>query len=306
MQPLSLLKGKERGRGEITINASASDGRQNNAHYYKHTDASKQFQQARHLTRSQSTLLCLLEPRRAPCQRRSCIHLYSTLLFVAPVAPRFLPLRTTHSNLASCQNPTYRRLWVLIPEECCQEWEEAKARQDKALDNIEKGLGVLKGLGQAMGENLSQQDILLTEIDTKASAYLPSPFLLPKQPWTQIWQSPDLCKPYILASSTLSSHSCLSCADACIIAWAFLKSARNVQMDLANRTLKTNNMKLKGLVTQVSPLSSLSGRAWWLVPFSRPCMSWRHCCALMTIFLQMRSSKNFCIDVALICGQAAR
>ena len=43
----------------------------------------------------------------------------------------------------------------------------AKARQDKALDNIEKGLGVLKGLGEAMGENLSQQDVLLNEIDSK-------------------------------------------------------------------------------------------------------------------------------------------
>lgn len=57
----------------------------------------------------------------------------------------------------------------------------AKARQDKALDNIEKGLGVLKGLGEAMGENLSQQDVLLTEIDSKvgrcrAPGWQPSAF----------------------------------------------------------------------------------------------------------------------------------
>lgn len=65
----------------------------------------------------------------------------------------------------------------------------AKLRQDKALDNIEKGLVVLKGLGEAMGENLNQQDVLLTEIDSK--------------------------------------------------------------MDIAHKGLKTNNMKLKGLVTQV-------------------------------------------------------
>jgi len=51
---------------------------------------------------------------------------------------------------------------------CLQEWEVAKIRQDKALDNIEKGLGVLKGLGEAMGENLGQQDVLLSEIDSKA------------------------------------------------------------------------------------------------------------------------------------------
>ena len=50
-----------------------------------------------------------------------------------------------------------------------QDWEAAKVRQDKALDNIEKGLGVLKGLGQAMGDNLNQQDVLLTEIDSKVN-----------------------------------------------------------------------------------------------------------------------------------------
>lgn len=50
-----------------------------------------------------------------------------------------------------------------------QDWEAAQVRQDKALDNIEKGLGVLKGLGQAMGDNLNQQDVLLTEIDSKVN-----------------------------------------------------------------------------------------------------------------------------------------
>lgn len=55
--------------------------------------------------------------------------------------------------------------------EWVQEWESAKVRQDKALDNIEKGLGVLKGLGEAMGETLNQQDVLLQEIDTKVVSY---------------------------------------------------------------------------------------------------------------------------------------
>lgn len=55
--------------------------------------------------------------------------------------------------------------WLL--KDFFKEWEVAKVRQDKALDNIEKGLGVLKGIGQAMGENLSQQDILLDEIGSK-------------------------------------------------------------------------------------------------------------------------------------------
>lgn len=57
-------------------------------------------------------------------------------------------------------------LWH-VKEKHLQDWEAAKLRQDKALDNIEKGLGVLSGLGEAMGENLNQQDVLLTEIDSK-------------------------------------------------------------------------------------------------------------------------------------------
>ena len=49
-------------------------------------------------------------------------------------------------------------------------------RQDKALDNIEKGLVQLKGIGEAMGENLSQQDVLLAEIDQKVIARCRLPY----------------------------------------------------------------------------------------------------------------------------------
>lgn len=48
-----------------------------------------------------------------------------------------------------------------------QEWEDAKRKQDKALDNIEKGISTLKGVGEAMGETLNQQDIVLDTIDEK-------------------------------------------------------------------------------------------------------------------------------------------
>lgn len=48
-----------------------------------------------------------------------------------------------------------------------QDWEVAKAKQDKALDNIEKGIGTLKGIGEAMGESLKQQDVVLDTIDDK-------------------------------------------------------------------------------------------------------------------------------------------
>ncbi len=50
-----------------------------------------------------------------------------------------------------------------------QEWEDAKRKQDKALDNIEKGIGTLKGIGEAMGESLNQQDVVLDTIDEKVT-----------------------------------------------------------------------------------------------------------------------------------------
>ena len=43
----------------------------------------------------------------------------------------------------------------------------AKVKQDKALDNIERGLNTLKDIGEAMNETIGQQDIVLDEIDTK-------------------------------------------------------------------------------------------------------------------------------------------
>lgn len=60
-----------------------------------------------------------------------------------------------------------------------QEWDTAKAKQDKALDNIEKGLGVLKGIGEAMGENLDQQDVLLREVDSKVACRHPARKFMP-------------------------------------------------------------------------------------------------------------------------------
>ncbi|CAK0785050.1 hypothetical protein CVIRNUC_008255 [Coccomyxa viridis] len=84
-----------------------------------------------------------------------------------------------------------------------QDWEVAKAKQDKALDSIERGIGTLKGIGEAMGETLKEQDMVLDAVDDKVNQ--------------------------------------------------------------ATEQLKTNNMKLKGLLNQ------------------------------------MRSSRNFCLDVVLIC-----
>ncbi|BDA47942.1 Syntaxin-71 [Coccomyxa sp. Obi] len=128
--------GKGKGKQEIIIDATQRDMRMDNdANYYTHTDATKQFRQARKLGTA--------------------------------------------------------------------EWEDAKRKQDKALDSIEKGIGTLKGIGEAMGESLNQQDIVLDTIDEK--------------------------------------------------------------MNKVTEQLKTNNMKLKGVLTQ------------------------------------MRSSRNFCLDVVLIC-----
>ena len=48
----------------------------------------------------------------------------------------------------------------------------AKKKQDLHLDNIEKGLSTLKGIGEAMGETLKTQDVLIDTIDTKVSKQL--------------------------------------------------------------------------------------------------------------------------------------
>ena len=44
VQPLSPLKAKDKGEREINIDATAVDGRESSAGYYKQTDASKAFQ----------------------------------------------------------------------------------------------------------------------------------------------------------------------------------------------------------------------------------------------------------------------
>lgn len=79
---------------------------------------------------------------------------------------RDLPRRTDKGHWDGRGSSDVQQQRSKLP--CIQDWESAKVRQDKALDNIERGLGVLKGLGEAMGENLNQQDVLLTEIDSKA------------------------------------------------------------------------------------------------------------------------------------------
>ncbi|KAL6780670.1 SYP71 [Auxenochlorella protothecoides x Auxenochlorella symbiontica] len=83
------------------------------------------------------------------------------------------------------------------------EAEQAERRQNQALERIENGLGTLKELGTAMGEEIQRHDVIIDEV--------------------------------------------------------------NAKMDTITSDLKTNNMRLKGLITKV------------------------------------RSSRNFCIDVILIC-----
>lgn len=55
-----------------------------------------------------------------------------------------------------------------------QDWQVAKRKQDQHLDNIEKGLTTLKGIGEAMGETLKTQDVLIDTIDTKVTARCPN------------------------------------------------------------------------------------------------------------------------------------
>jgi hypothetical protein len=48
-----------------------------------------------------------------------------------------------------------------------QEWEVSKLKQDKALNNIERGLGTLGEMATAMGENLDHQDVLVDAVGEK-------------------------------------------------------------------------------------------------------------------------------------------
>lgn len=48
-----------------------------------------------------------------------------------------------------------------------QAWQASKARQDKQLDSIERGLETLRGLGEAMGDNLQGQEVLVNDVQDK-------------------------------------------------------------------------------------------------------------------------------------------
>lgn len=58
-----------------------------------------------------------------------------------------------------------------------QDFEAAKARQDRSLDAIDKGLTTLRGIGEAMGETLAQNDIVLDAIHERARTVLCSTWL---------------------------------------------------------------------------------------------------------------------------------
>ena len=72
-----------------------------------------------------------------------------------------------YSSAAFSGMPTTCTITQVMLRRAVQDWEVAKAKQDKALDNIEKGIGTLKGIGEAMGESLKQQDIVLDTIVDK-------------------------------------------------------------------------------------------------------------------------------------------
>lgn len=63
----------------------------------------------------------------------------------------------------------------------------AKKKQDLHLDNIEKGLSTLKGIGEAMGETLKTQDVLIDTIDSKVTACPTSSMLAFLHIWPLFW-----------------------------------------------------------------------------------------------------------------------
>lgn len=131
------------------------------------------------------------------------------------------------------------------------------------MDGIEKGLVTLRGIGEAMGESISQQDIVIDAIDDK-----------------------------------VRNHTRAACARRLLNIRLICGDLDAVQMTKVTEVLKTNNMKLKGLVTQVqSILPAIDGLAAMFQPDVAD-MSVLHGVISAE---QMRTSRNFCLDVVLIC-----
>lgn len=145
----------------------------------------------------------------------------------------------------------------------------AKRKQDLHLDNIEKGLSTLKGIGEAMGETLKTQDVLIDTIDTKVAAS----YQLSSNSCTDALVQNAVCMHGAVASmpsililaascgchtghaSHILSHTGTPMATHLVNSHVALDTAAWVQMDNVTKELKTNNMKLKGLVESVSSLT---------------------------------------------------
>ena len=56
---------------------------------------------------------------------------------------------------------------------CVQEAQLAAKRQDKALDEIEKGVGTMMGLAEGYKDTLKQHDEMITDIDAKVGPLAP-------------------------------------------------------------------------------------------------------------------------------------
>ena len=133
-----------------------------------------------------------------------------------------------------------------------QEFELAKVRQDRQLEGIERGLGTLREVGLAMGEALDHQDILVDAITEKVVVRQRFHAFCHEHLWSKTWSPPTLsmtsCLPLLRLQNKQGSARhpgggilCCMPDDSVVVA----------QVDDVTKQLKTNNMKLKGLVTQV-------------------------------------------------------
>ena len=135
-----------------------------------------------------------------------------------------------------------------------QEFELAKVRQDRQLEGIERGLGTLREVGLAMGEALDHQDVLVDAITEKARVHQRSHILASQTlPVTDVVILALVSMPSCLLLLHVARYQQGLCT--CRM-WCLLLHAGGcvltLQVDDVTKQLKTNNMKLKGLVTQVS------------------------------------------------------
>lgn len=163
----------------MNIDAEKRDHRMdNNPEYWQHSEASLQFHKVPpclHLFVS-----CLGTPHNIASSKMAvCFAAFLTSWSVTgSQRTAFLHKRALKDpglhDLCTASSPDMTEDVSRSPRPVLlQDFEAAKARQDRSLDTIDKGLTTLRGIGEAMGETLRQQDVVLDAIHERVRPHPP-------------------------------------------------------------------------------------------------------------------------------------